>query len=111
MRALLRPGAFTFEADTERKNVRDIGFTHDSLDGTSRKLLNQIDELKRLELEKRRAARDSDAFRDLAARVETAARDIFNTAAVQRSEGEKDSPLEEERDEQHPADWTEGSRN
>ena len=44
-----------------------MGASDDELDATSRRLLNQIDELKRLELEKRRTARDSDEFRDLAA--------------------------------------------
>ena len=88
-----------------------MGTTDDGLDGISRRLLNQIDELKRLELEKRRTARDSDEFSDLAAKVERAARDVFDTAALQRSEGDDDSPIEAEQDEDHPGDWTEGSRN
>jgi hypothetical protein len=42
----------------------------------SRRLLNQIDELRRLELERHRAASGSDEFNDLAAKVERAARDV-----------------------------------
>ena len=88
-----------------------MGASDDELDATSRRLLNQIDELKRLELEKRRSARDSDDFRDLAAKVEKTARDVFDATVLKRSEGEDDSPIDAEQDEQHPGDWTEGSRN
>jgi hypothetical protein len=87
-----------------------MGATDDELDATSRRLLDQIDELKRLELEKRRTARDSDEFDDLAAKIEKAARDVFDSAVAERNEGEDESPLRDERDEQHPGDWTEGSR-
>ena len=87
-----------------------MGASDDELDATSRGLLNQIEELKRLELEKRRTARDSDEFRDLAEKVERTARDVFDAAVVQRSEGQEDSPIEAEQDEQHPGDWTEGGR-
>jgi hypothetical protein len=87
-----------------------MGASDDELDATSRRLLNQIEELKRLELEKRRTARDSDEFRDLAEKVERAARDVFDATVLQRSEGDEDSPIEAEQDEQHPGDWTEGSR-
>ena len=73
-----------------------MGTTDDELDDLSRRLLNQIDELKRLELDKRRAARDSNEFSDLAAKVERAARDVFDTTALQRSEGEEDNPIEAE---------------
>ena len=85
--------------------------TDDGLDATSRRLLNEIDELKKLELEKRRTARSSDEFHDLAAKVDNAARHVFDTTGAQLIEGEQDSPIPEERDEQHPGDWTEGSRN
>ena len=87
-----------------------MGASDDELDATSRRLLNQIEELKRLELEKRRSARDSDEFKDLAAKVERVARDVFDATALQRSGGEEDSPSEAEQDEQHPGDWTEDSR-
>lgn len=87
-----------------------MGATDDGLDATSRRLLNEIDELKRLELEKRQTARGSDEFQDLAARIEEAARHVFDSAAAELDEGRDDSPLQHERDEQHPGDWTEGSR-
>ena len=85
--------------------------TDDGLDATSRRLLNEIDELKRLELEKRHTPRSSEKFHELAAKVDGAARRVFDTAGAQLIEGEEDSPLSAERDEQHPGDWTEGSRN
>ena len=85
--------------------------TDDELDATSRKLLNEIDELRRLELEKRHTARSTNEFHDLAEKVDDAARHVFDTASTQLIEGRDDSPLPAERDEQHPGDWTEGSRN
>ena len=85
--------------------------TDDGLDATSRRLLNEIDELKRLELEKRHTARSSDEFHDLAAKVEGAARHVFDSASAELIDAGDDSPLQDERDEQHPGDWTEGSRN
>lgn len=85
--------------------------TDDGLDALSRKLLNEADELKRLELEKRRTARGSDEFRDLAAKVDNAARHVFESASGELIDGEQDSPLQGEREEHHPGDWTEGSRN
>ena len=85
--------------------------TDDGLDATSRRLLNEIDELKKLELEKRHTARSSDEFHELASKVETTARHVFDSAGRQADEGEEDSPIPDERDEQHPGDWTEGSRN
>ncbi len=88
-----------------------MGASDDGVDAKSRKLLNEIDELKRLELEMRRTGRDSDEFNDLAAKVESAARNVFDAVALERSEGEDDSAIEAGRDEEHPGDWTEGSRN
>ena len=69
-----------------------MGTGDDGLDAISRKLLNQIDELKRLELERCRAARGSDEFNDLAAKVERAARAVFDTAAREKSDGAEESP-------------------
>jgi hypothetical protein len=86
-----------------------MGATDDELDATSRKLLDEIEELKRLELEKRRTARGSDEFQDLAAKIEQAARHVFDSAGAELTEGKDDSTLQDERDEQHPGDWTEGS--
>ena len=85
--------------------------TDDGLDATSRQLLNEIDELKKLELEKRHTARSSPEFHELASKVETAARHVFDSAGKQADEGDTESPIEDERDEQYPGDWTEGSRN
>ena len=85
--------------------------TDDGLDATSRRLLDEIDELKRLEIEKRQTARSTDEFHDLAEKVDDAARHVFDTTRAQLIDGEYDSPLPAEREEQHPGDWTEGSGN
>ena len=92
-------------------NTGRMATTDDQLDATSRRLLNEIDELKRLELQKRRTARSSDEFHDLAAQVDNVARHVFDSAGAELIEARDDSPLQVERDEQHPGDWTEGSRN
>ena len=84
--------------------------TDDQLDATSRRLLNEIDELRRLEVAKRRTARSSEDFHDLAAEVDNAARHVFDTASAQLITGVDDSPIEAERDEQHPGDWTDVAR-
>jgi len=85
-----------------------MGPTDGKLDATSRRLLDEIEEVKRLELEKRRTARSSDEFHELAAEVDDAARHVFETASTQLISGSEDSPIEAERDEQLPGDWTEG---
>ena len=84
--------------------------TDDELDATSRRLLREIDELKRLEIEKRHTARSTQEFHDLAEKVDDAARHVFDTTGAQLIEGRTDSPLEAERDEQHPGDWTDPTR-
>ena len=84
--------------------------TDEELDETSQRLLTEIDELKRLELEKRRTARSSEEFHDLAAKVDDAARHVFDSTGAQLIMSRDDSPIEAERDEQHPGDWTEASR-
>jgi hypothetical protein len=81
--------------------------TGDGLDATSRRLLNEIDELKRLERERRRSARGSDEFHDLAARIESAARHVFDSAGAEVIEAKEHSLLPDERDEQHPGDGIE----
>ena len=85
--------------------------TDDGLDASSLRLLGEIDELKRLELEKRQTARSTDEFHDLAAKVDDAARHVFDSAGAELIDGDNDSPLPAEQDEQHPGDWTEASRN
>ena len=72
--------AVVFASRSRRR--RYVGADDDGLDATSRKLLNQIDELKRLELERHRVARDSHEFNDLAAQVERLSRDVFATAEM-----------------------------
>ena len=88
-----------------------MGTTDDELDATSRRLLDEIEELRQLELLKRQTARGSKEFLDLASKVDDAARHVFDTAGAQLIDGEDESPLQAERDEQHPGDWTEGGRN
>ena len=88
-----------------------MGTTDDELDATSRRMLNEIDELKKLEREKRHTARSSEEFHELASKIETTARQVFDSARQEADEGNQESPIADERDEQHPGDWTEGSRN
>ena len=85
--------------------------TDSHLDATSRRLLREIDELQRLEVEKRRTARASDEFHELAAKVDNAARRVFDTAGAELIEAREDSPRQDEQDENHPGDWTDASRN
>ena len=87
-----------------------MGATDDGLDRVSRLLLHEIDEMKRLELEKREAGRSTDAFHELAARVDDTARHVVKLAREELRDGDEDSPIAQERDEQHPGDWTESSR-
>jgi hypothetical protein len=109
-RPLCAPRRYGTAASRPARILERMGTTDDGLDATSRRLLDETEELKRLELEKRHTARDSDEFHDLAAKIEKAARDVFDSAVAERNEGEDESPLRDERDEQHPGDWTEGSR-
>ena len=105
-RQVLGTGGVTYALNTD-----GMGTTDEELDATSRRLLNEIDDLKRLEREKRQTARSSDEFHDLAAKVEGAARHVFDSASAELIDARDDSPLQDERDEQHPGDWTEASRN
>ena len=83
-----------------------MGISDDELDATSRNLLRHIDDLRQLEQEKRRTARSSEEFHDLADRVDTVARDVLDAAHTQQSEGREDSRIPAERAEQKPGDWT-----
>ncbi len=94
-----------------RPRLPSMGTSDDHLDATSRNLLNEIDEMKRLEREKRHEARSSDEFHELAGKVEQRAKHVFQVAHDELVGGEQDSPIAAERDEQHPGDWTEGNRN
>ena len=88
-----------------------MGTTDDGLDRISRLLLNEIDEMKRLELEKRHAGRSTDEFHDLAAKVDDTARHVVKLAREELEGGEEDSPILEERRDQQAGDWTDGSPN
>ena len=83
-----------------------MGLTDGKLDATSRRLLDEVEQLRQLELKKRRTARSSPEFHELAAEVDNVARHVFETASTELIDGGEDSPIEAERDEQHPADWT-----
>ena len=72
----------TYVFPSRSRGRRYVEAGDDGLDAISRKLLNQIDELKRLELEWHRAPRDSDEFNDLASKVERLSRDVFATAEL-----------------------------
>ena len=76
------------------------------LDATSRQLLEQLDDIKRLEHEKRAEARSSPEFHDLAAEISDRARGVWALAEQEETSGSTDSPLPEERDEQYPGDWS-----
>jgi hypothetical protein len=88
-----------------------MGATDDRLDAVSRRLLDEVEEVRRLELAKRRTACGGRAFRDLAAKVDDAARHVFETASAELIDAADESPLQAERDERQPGDWTQGSRN
>jgi hypothetical protein len=88
-----------------------MGTTDDGLDRISRLLLNQLDEMKALEIEKRQTGRSTDEFHELAEKIDDTARHVVKLASGELEEGQDDSPIEVERLEQHPGDWTEGSRN
>jgi hypothetical protein len=97
------------ERVTMNANTGRMATTDDGLDATSRKLLDEVEELRRLELAKRRTARSSPEFHDLAEKVDNAARHVFDTTGAQLIQGEAESPLPSEREEQQPGDWTDGS--
>jgi hypothetical protein len=76
------------------------------LDEISRHILADIDEMRRLEREKRAAARGTPEFQRLADQVEQAARHVHDHATSEQLAGHHDSPIPEERAEQEPGDWT-----
>ena len=76
------------------------------LDAASRELLDKIHELKSLEDQKRREARSTDAFHELAEEVTAAAGDVYRLANAEELAGESDSPDPRERAQQEPGDWT-----
>ena len=80
----------------------------DALDATSRQLLEELDEVKQLELDKRYEPRGTDEFNELAGQVEQRAKHVFELARKERRGGDGDSPVDSERDDDRPADWTDG---
>jgi hypothetical protein len=76
------------------------------LDATSRQLLTQLDDIKRLEQEKRGEARSTPAFHELAEEISDKARDVWHIAEHEEASGATDSPLPEEREEMYPGDWS-----
>ena len=77
-----------------------------SLDAVSRALLSKISEVRRLEEQKRKEARSTDEFHQLAEDVADAAGDVYRLANAEELDGESDSPDPGERTEQRPGDWT-----
>lgn len=76
------------------------------LDDTSRQLLAQLDDIKRLEYEKRTQARSTEPFHDLAEEISDRARGVWELAEHEETAGSTDSPVPEERDEMYPGDWS-----
>lgn len=76
------------------------------LDATSRQLLAQLDDIKRLEHQKRAAARSTEQFHELAEEISDKARGVWQLAEDEETSGSTDSPLPEERDETYPGDWS-----
>ena len=76
------------------------------LDATSRQLLAELDDIKRLERDKRAEARSSDEFHELAEEISDKARGVWALAEQEEASGATDSPLPDERDEQYPGDWS-----
>jgi len=76
------------------------------LDATSRQLLAQLDDIRRLEHEKRTEARSSDEFHDLAEEISDKARGVWAIAEHEETSGATDSPVPRERDEMYPGDWS-----
>ena len=81
------------------------------LNKVSKQILADLDEVKRLEVEKRRAARSTPEFHQLAAEVERAARHVWEHAQAEEAIAEDDSPVPAERAEQEPGDWTRHGEN
>jgi hypothetical protein len=83
-----------------------MGVPDDELDRQSRDLLSEIDELKALELKKRRSTRSSPEFHELATEIEDVSRQVFRHAAAEETMARDDSPIPAERDSTEPGDWT-----
>ena len=82
--------------------------TDHELDATSRRLLMEVEDLRRLEREKRRTPRSSPEFHLQAEAIEAKARAVFSLARDERSRAARDSPDPSERAERRPGDWSDG---
>ena len=82
--------------------------TDQDLNRLSKRLLDAVGDVQRLEHRKRGTARSSPEFHELADEIEHKTRNVFSVAVEQNELGEEDSPIPAERAEQHPGDWTEG---
>jgi len=80
--------------------------TDGELDEQSRRLLDELRELRALEERKRETARSSGEFHDLADEVVLKADEVYRVATVERDLADEDSPDPHEREEQEPGDWT-----
>jgi len=78
------------------------------LNQLSKRLLGAAEDVQRLERRKRTTARSTPEFHSLADEIERKTREVFAVAARERDAGEDDSPLESERAEREPGDWTDG---
>ena len=76
------------------------------LDTVSRRLLADLDEVKRLELKKRETVRSTPEFHQLAEDIARTSRHVFEDARLEEIIAEEDSPIPSERDSSEPGDWT-----
>jgi hypothetical protein len=76
------------------------------LDTVSRRLLADLDEVKRLEVMKRQSTRSTPEFHELAEAISRAARHVFDDARLEEQISAEDSPIPEERESTEPGDWT-----
>lgn len=90
--------------------VADKRETDAELAQRSANFLDTVKRMRELEGEKRRAARSSDEFHEMADAIEETARAAFRQAQEQNLIGQEDSPDPREREEQYEGDWTRSQR-
>ena len=93
-----------------RYKARMPGDTDRELDAHSRRLMDALTEMKRLEAEKRGSQRSTPDFHHLADVVEEKAHELLDLARYQEREGAQDSPLPDDQGDSGPGDWTRHSR-
>ncbi len=82
------------------------GASDPELDEQSRRIIGAVDELKALEQAKRRTARSSDEFHQLAEAVEDKADEVWRFAENELRMGDKDSSRPVDHEATGPGDWT-----